>query len=200
MDKYHHGDLRRALLTAAVSLVTERSAAGVTLREVARRAGVSHAAPYRHFQDRDALEAGVAETGFRALASELDQAREEGVNSESGTDQLEAVAVAYVGYASRNRPLFRVMFGPSFASRTNYPALLQASNSMFDSFVNAISESQKNGTVRAGSNRVHALSFWSALHGLSVLIVGGQLGSSDGPQMTERRARQITRTLLDGLR
>lgn len=185
-------------MESAADLLTESGNQSLSLREVARRSGVSHAAPYRHFADKVALEAGVAESGFSTLRDELVAA----ADSESGGGDLaslEAVAVAYVGFAARNRPWFRAMFGTAFSERSKHPALREASDAMFAVFVEAVSRCQMSGVIRAGSTRVHALAVWSILHGLVVLIVGGQLGGNDAPDATERRARQMVRTVLDGL-
>lgn len=96
--RYHHGNLREALLQAAIELLAERPTAELSLREVSRRAGVSHAAPYRHFSDRGALVTAIAETGFGTLEREL---------------RLAATpALAYVRFAVERRPVFRLMFDP----------------------------------------------------------------------------------------
>jgi AcrR family transcriptional regulator len=96
--RYHHGNLREALLAAALELVGERPLAELSLREVARRAGVSHAAPYRHFPDRAALVAAIAEHGFATLERELRDAPEP--------------ALAYLRFALERRPVFRLLFDP----------------------------------------------------------------------------------------
>src|SRR5262245_23788463 len=105
--KYHHGDLRRALLDAALEILAEGGAAGLTLREVARRAGVTHAAPYRHFEDKAALLAAVAEEGFRAVYAEM-LARSERVKDP--VERLYQIGAAYVLFAVTHPAHFRVMF------------------------------------------------------------------------------------------
>jgi AcrR family transcriptional regulator len=105
----HHGDLRNALLSAALELVAERGPRGFSVAEAARRAGVSSAAPYKHFTDRDALLAALAVRGYaeqhrrftRALAGA----------GPCPADRLVAVARAYVSFAAQERPLFDVVFG-----------------------------------------------------------------------------------------
>src|SRR5258707_5236906 len=105
--RYHHGDLRAACLRAAQELLEENGAAALSLRAVARRAGVSPGAPYRHYADRDALMSAVAAVGYRELAGYLAAAHP----SPSTPDDLAAVAVAYVKFALDRPALFRVMFG-----------------------------------------------------------------------------------------
>src|ERR1700726_2167298 len=104
--RYHHGDLRAACLRAAMELLEEDGAAGLSVRAVARRAGVSPGAPYRHYADRDALVSAVAAEGYRELAGYLSAAHP----SPSTPDDLAAVAVAYVQFALDRPALFRVMF------------------------------------------------------------------------------------------
>src|SRR4051794_27635084 len=115
MKPYHHGDLQRALVDAAVALLAEGGAAAVTLREVARRAGVTHAAPYRHFADKAALLAAVAEEGFRALHDAVARA-----GAEAPDDPLARLAAsgqAYLRFAMSHPAHYRVMFGPDVAAR-----------------------------------------------------------------------------------
>ena len=106
-EPYHHGDLRQALLDAAIDLLLNQGLAPLTLRAVARHAGVSQAAPYHHFKDRGALLAAVAEEGFKFLAGSLQIAAKKARNPR---DRLEALSRAYVKFALTNRPHFLVMF------------------------------------------------------------------------------------------
>src|SRR5438309_5059384 len=95
---YHHGNLRQALIDAALELIEERGVAALTLREVARRVGVTHAAPQRHFADRGALVAALAEQGFRGLAAHVETVRATSRPKDSA-DQLRALGIAYIEYA-----------------------------------------------------------------------------------------------------
>src|SRR5882762_2830830 len=104
---YHHGDLRAACLRAAMELLEEGGATALSLRAVARRAGVAPSAPYRHYADRDALLSAVAAVGYQDLAEDLAAAHP----APSTADDLAAVAAAYVQFALRRPALFRVMFG-----------------------------------------------------------------------------------------
>src|SRR5580704_515080 len=105
-DSYHHGDLRVACLHAARELLEENGSSELSLRAVARRAGVSPTAPYRHYADRDALLSAVAAMGYRELAEKLAAAHP----APSTPDDLAAVAVAYVHFALEHPAVFRVMF------------------------------------------------------------------------------------------
>src|ERR1700724_2129306 len=104
---YHHGDLRAALVHAAMEVLEESGEAELSLRAVARRAGVSAAAPYRHYDDRGALVSAGAAGGYRELAERLAAAHP----SPSTPDELASAAVAYVQFALERPALFRIMFG-----------------------------------------------------------------------------------------
>src|ERR1700747_2060815 len=104
---YHHGHLRAALVSAALELLEERGETELSLRAVARRAGVSPAAPYRHYADREALASAVAAIGYRELAARLGAAHP----MPSPPDELASVAIAYVQFALERPALFRIMFG-----------------------------------------------------------------------------------------
>src|SRR5260370_1915815 len=104
---YHHGDLRAACVRAAIELLEDGGEAALSLRAVARRAGVSPAAPYRHYGDREALVSAIAAVGYRELAERLAAAHP----SPSTPGQLASVAIAYVQFALERPVLFRIMFG-----------------------------------------------------------------------------------------
>src|SRR5271165_5831849 len=107
---YHHGDLRRALLHAAEDVLATEGLNGLTLREVARKAGVSHNAPYNHFADKAALIAAVVEDAFKLFGHSLRQAYDE--TPGTPLDKVMALGSAYVRFAVDHPPLFRIMFRP----------------------------------------------------------------------------------------
>src|SRR5436190_23943930 len=117
---YHHGDLRRALIREALALVAEKGVAGLTLRETARRAGVSQTAPYRHFPDKEALLAAVAEGGFRRLGEAMTRAARP--HRANPARALEAMAIAVVRFAAHHGAHYRLMCGPAVRGR-NHPGL-----------------------------------------------------------------------------
>ena len=124
-QRYHHGDLRPALIAAATTLVEENGVGAVSLREAARRVGVSAPAIYRHFANKDSLLAAVAAEGFRDLGAALAAA------SRSERDPLSAMGMAYVRFALSRRGVFRLMFGPELAKRANFPELKSAADQAF---------------------------------------------------------------------
>ena len=166
------------MLDAALGLVEEEGASALTLRAAARRAGVSQAAPYRHFACKEALLAAVAEEGFRTMGQAMREAR-----AAEGDDPLarfRALGLAYVDFAMTHPAHFRVMFGRAAANRSAYPSLQEAAGETFDLLVTAIADCQRAGLVRPGDPVELALAAWSATHGLASLWVDGQLAGRAG--------------------
>jgi AcrR family transcriptional regulator len=195
--RYHHGDLRRALVEAAFGLVKERGPQGITLREAARRAGVTHAAPYRHFADKEALLAAVAEEGFVLLHAEITRAFE----GASPEDLLEVLGVAYVRFARAHPSEFRVMFGAEVGDKQRYPSLTRADQAVFDLLCKAIEIAQTHGLVPAGNPARLGMVQWSMLHGVAALVVDGQMGRAGvRDEHIEDFARRVARTAAAGLR
>ena len=189
---YHHGDLRRALIDASLELIQEKGAQGLTLREAARRVGVSHAAPYRHFADKEALLAAVAEEGFRGLHDAMVVARDK---RESLVEKYRATGVAYVEFAVAKPNHFGVMFGPQLNTE-DHPALEEAGKAAFDVLFELNQQLHEAG--RIVHDPMHAaFCAWSIVHGLSVLLINNRLpheGSSPSAL-----AELVTSALRDGL-
>src|SRR5262245_58396976 len=150
MTTYHHGDLRAALVRSASKLLEKRGISALSLREAARRAGVSHNAPYRHFPDRESLLAAIAEEGFAALAERL--------RGLAGREKAEA----YVRFALENPQRFRLMSRGGAAATAAYEDL-----------VRALSEQAEPRQAR-----VVAAAAWSLAHGLSHLLLDGHFSAS----------------------
>ncbi len=193
--KYHHGDLRRALIQAALQLIAERGVEALTLREVAQQVGVSRMAPYRHFADKAALLAAVAEEGFRALKAQLLQA----AGHLEPVERLQAIGVAYVDYAVTHAAHYRVMFGTGRADPQSFPALFQVAAETFDVLVQTLVAGQQNGTIRATEPKQQAQMAWSLVHGLSMLAIDGHL-TAVGCGSAAELAVEATRSLAEGLR
>ncbi len=124
-ERYHHGDLPNALVDEAVKLLEEGGAEAFTLRELARRVGVNHRAVYRHFEDKRALLAVVAERGYRALSAAMQQAIE-ATGSRDPLERLVAAASAYVVFGVNERARYEVMLGPRLNEDERFPALEEA--------------------------------------------------------------------------
>jgi AcrR family transcriptional regulator len=153
---YHHGDLRSAILTEAARLVAERGADGVSLRELARSAGVSHAAPAHHFTDRRGLFTALATQGFRSLAEALAQAR----------GNFTDAALAYVRFALEHPGHYRVMFDRSLldAADTELAAAESAAGAELSRGVATLRDPNARADPAAAQ-----LAAWSLVHGFSML-------------------------------
>ncbi|HZH03336.1 MAG TPA: TetR/AcrR family transcriptional regulator [Myxococcaceae bacterium] len=195
---YHHGELRRALLDAAVALVAEHGVSGWTLREASRRLGVTHAAPYHHFASKEALLQGVAEEGFSTLAAVLRQVEEGGA-----ADALEGVAQlgqAYVRFAAEHPSHFRVMFrtGPEGATA---PSLRAIRASALQPLSAALGRASAEGQLASEEPEDAILSAWSIVHGLATLWVdGGVAGMAYQKRPLEQLTAKVTTALIEGLR
>jgi AcrR family transcriptional regulator len=184
---YHHGNLREALLDAAEALLPKHGAEGVTLREVARLAQVSHGAPYHHFPSRDALLAAVAERGFVGLGQAMQAAR-----GATPRDRLIAICEAYVAFAARHPTRFRLMFGPLLASKSLYPMLKQAAEQSFFLLLEASRE------VAPDEAMPLALAGWSMAHGMAHLRINKVFDSLPvpapaGPELAGQLAHWLLR-------
>ncbi len=196
---YHHGDLRDALIHTAVGMVIEEGASDFTLREVARRAGVSHMAPYNHFEDKSALLAEVAALGFEALTQTLATAARG--QRRSARLAFGDIVAAYVRFGVEHPAHYRLMFGSELAEKARYPSL-EAANAAACAVLTAPLERDKaSGPTRRVSMRDQALAAWSLVHGLTTLLIDQRvsfLGVSTGG--AEQYARQAGMALFDGLR
>jgi AcrR family transcriptional regulator len=168
---YHHGHLREALLQAAIQLIAEVGPAGFTLREVARRAGVSHNAPYRHFPDREDLLAAVAAQGFR----ELNEAMLEALRHQrSSVGRLKRAGLAYVEFALRRPEHFTVMFDAA-VSKHKTPDSAEAAEHAFGTLVSLVKSCQDEGRLPSGDLHRFALLAWSMVHGIAKLATAKRL-------------------------
>jgi AcrR family transcriptional regulator len=168
---YHHGDLARALVRAAGAILDKQGLAAVTLREVARKAGVSHGAPYRHYPSLDHLLAAVAEQGFRELGEVL--------NDRPAAEKGEA----YVAFGLARPALFRLMFSaavaPTDTSRAVYQSLVEALGAQRD-----IAQPERA-----------AAAAWALVHGLTTLLIDGHLEQLAASTGRDRVARAVLGTV-----
>lgn len=171
-DRYHHGDLRRALLHAAVRTIGSHGVDGLTLRGVGSTLGVSRTALYRHFADKAALLAAVAAEGFRMLREETARAWENGARGLRG---FEAMGSAYVAFAVAHPSHYRVMFGADFSSAEN-PDLEREGRGAFQVLVDALVALQQQNLARRDDPQQMAHFVWATVHGVAMLAIDGRLG------------------------
>ncbi|MER7745594.1 TetR/AcrR family transcriptional regulator [Streptomyces bacillaris] len=182
---YHHGDLRAACLRAARELLEEDGSAALSLRAVARRAGVSATAPYRHYADREALVSAVAAEGYRELAGHLAQAHP----APSTPDELAAVAVAYVRFALEHPALFRAMFAePCDPTSEERVAATEAISAYVRTIVHA--------TFPGVDADALSTTVWALVHGLAFLHLDGKLDSST-PEVVAAQVNGAVHALFD---
>lgn len=165
---YHHGDLRRALVVAAVDLVGSRGPEALTLREVAAQVGVTHPAAYRHFEDKTALLAAVAEDGYLALGDALAAGLARA--GDLPRDRVRALAAAYVGFAVERPAHYRVMWGPRLNTEGRFPSLEAAISRVFELVAAEMGRGQELGAFRDGSPRDLAIAMWVSAHGYVELV------------------------------
>jgi len=164
---YHHGELPAALVEVAKQLIVERGAEGFTLREVARRVGVTHVAAYRHYADRRALLAAVAEHGFQQLRQRLDSARKK--TPESLELRLRAILAAYLQFCWSEPALTHVMFGPRLSRAGEFPRLEAAVESSLGIIAETIATHAPPQALRQRSARHLGIALWTFVHGFSTL-------------------------------
>ena len=197
--RYHHGDLRRALIDTALAMVTEEGAWNFTLREVARRAGVSHAAPYNHFEEKSALLAEVAALGFESLRRTMETAARR--HPRSARQAFAGIADAYVRFGVDHPAHYRLMFGAELAEKARYPALQAASDAAFAVLTGVLERGQSSGQVRREAVRDQALAAWSLVHGLTTLFIDQRLSFLGVSTIdAKRHARHAGMALFEGLR
>jgi AcrR family transcriptional regulator len=190
-DRYHHGDLRRALVEEAVRTIQHEGIEGLTLRAVGERLSVSRTALYRHFADKSALLAAVARDGFSMLRGALVDAWEREGRGRAG---FEAMGLAYIRFAVANPAHYRVMFGGFLATPNPDPELLQEAGAAFQVLVDAIVAQQREGLVRPDDPLQLARFIWATVHGVSMLAIDGLLHEDPGVEAVGAFAVERLRT------
>ena len=192
-NKYHHGDLRNALIEAGVEILEEEGNSAISLRKVARKVGVSHAAPYRHFENKELLIAAIAEEGYGKLEEKMKGA----IDNFPGDSRVQLIELgwAYIQFALENPNHLRVMF-------TDFSEACELeTTSTFDVLVQAIMAGQEANEVVAGDAMSLALTLWSTVHGLSTLLIENKIPPvSSGAVSAEVVARASLQTAYDGMR
>jgi len=182
---YHHGDLASALLDAGEEELSENGIEGFSLRRVAKRAGVSHAAPAHHFRNTNILLSAIAARGFQRFVARQEEFRRLAACEPQA--QMEASGLGYVSFALENPALYRLMFGSDRLDFSSQP-LSQAANDAFDDLVHHVANLTGNHasplTDRAVAVAVAAI--WASAHGLADLLISGRLEWLKTLKMVER--------------
>jgi AcrR family transcriptional regulator len=189
---YHHGNLRAELLARAIEVVDERGVGELSLRELARDVGVSHAAPRRHFADRQALLDALALEGFERLGDDL-RAALAGAGA-SFDARLEALARAYLAFATAHGALVELMFATKHQQGS--PELVAAANRSLGTLLDTIVAAQAAGELVRGDPEQVGVPIFATLQGLTAMVNGGMLG----PEQLDAAVSVAIDQLLHGLR
>jgi AcrR family transcriptional regulator len=195
MPKYHHGDLRNALISIATELLAEGGLHALSLRKMAQRAGVSHNAPYMHFADKEAVLVAIAEEGFRLLSVEVESAI-----SQVSTTRLQLIAVssAYVNFALNYPDRVQLMFCPY--DEEKYPSLLESSQASLHRLFELVKTGQENRELISGNTQNMTKAIWAMVHGVATLSIAYRTNNLlPGKISTEETISVFIDYLLDGL-
>jgi AcrR family transcriptional regulator len=187
-------DLRAQVLEASVALIAEQGLGGLSMREVARRAGVSHQAPYHHFADKAAIVAALVERGFERFANRLETA----ANVGTAAHRLERVGNAYVAFALDEPVYFRLMFRPELTDLERFPAAGAAGARAFAVLQRLVDE-EAGGRMRPTTKEAMVSMHWALVHGLATLLLDGPLGAQfPDAASRDRHVAKVLRLFADG--
>lgn len=170
---YHHGDLKNALIRAGIEILSKEGLEGLSLRKVARKAGVSHTAPYAHFADKQALIAAISTEGFRRLYDQL--AAVVTIHQGNPHDMLLEVGWAYVQFAQSDPAHFKIMFSGMIEQEKDYPDFRGMTLKNFGLLVDLVKTCQAAGLLAPGPEDLVAVRLWSLVHGFILLFLEGQI-------------------------
>lgn len=174
---YHHGDLKNALIQAGIDIVAAEGVYGLTLRKTARRAGVSHNAPYAHFADKQSLIAAIALEGHLKIHALIEKVIER--HPGDPLKQLVNLAWAYVQFGLASPAHYKITFSGLIENEKNYPSFVEVSQHSLQLLQSIVGDCQEAGLFNSGGQPVglSAVSAWSLIHGLVSLVIEGQVPS-----------------------
>lgn len=195
-NTYHHGNLRQALLDAAVLAIREAGPQHLSLRALARTVGVSQTAPYRHFADKNDLLVELARQTFNEITAITEQAIDPHADSHQ---QMLLAGDAFLRYAAANPEKYRLIFGTSIEQPENYPHLVEAGQRCFAVLLNLIARGIERGEFIQAEPMLLANVCWSGIHGFSSLWIDGLFARRELPAdfdtMLSTQIRLITRSI-----
>lgn len=186
-SNYHHGQLRPALIDSALVILKEQGIEALSLRGLAKATGVTQAAPYSHFRDKDELLAAVAETGFQRLALQM---AEDATGLRNTQERIEKLMTSYIRFALENRPLFQLMFSRELSQMKNYPTLAMTAGKSYALISATLS---KRANAPAEDTPFLTVAIWSLCHGLTTLIIEDKINLKQfGAETLEEFVRRTT--------
>ena len=198
-QSYHHGNLTRVLIDTALEIISEQGTKDLSLRKIAKRAGVSHAAPYRHFKDKNAILGAVARQGFDMMLRQTEKRIAKSKGNE--LDHFAISGLSYINFAVNYPAHYRVMFGTRAENSYFSDELKPESIPVFKLLRDIIMVCQEKGLLKTGDPQKMALAAWSIVHGFAMLRIDHHLPDQG---MDEKKLRELQRsvvlTLYSGLR
>lgn len=197
---YHHGNLQDALIRAGLAIIESKGIEALSLRTVARRAKVSHAAPYHHFTGKSDLLAAIAAAGFDQMVETIGQ-QASAAGAQTSLDRLSAVGRGYLFHAVGHPSVFRLMFRPELTRPADHPRLMEAEARAFGTLLQAIVTVQQEGHVAGKDPRPPAAFAWSTVHGLAMLHIDEVLPETPLGQLRfEELAMEVNEAIISGLK
>jgi AcrR family transcriptional regulator len=184
-ERYHHGDLKNALIEAAIDILAEEGVHDLSLRKVAARAGVSHAAPYAHFVDKQALIAAVSTEGYHRLDRRIRTARN--THTDDPLRMFIEAGWAYVRFAQEDPAYFKITLSGVVEKEEEYPSLVEATANAYQMFREIITKCKQAGILRDDPTDLLATGIWGSIHGLVMLVLDGQISHLVLDQFSLRR-------------
>jgi AcrR family transcriptional regulator len=192
--KYHHGNLREALIEAGLVLIAEKGVRALTLREIGARAGVSRMAAYRHFKNKEDLLLAISEAGFVRFGDKLENARR--TAPANFADRITAMGLAYVEFASEHRAHYEVMFLSLDDAGERLANGGEAGLRAFAILAETVRDGQAAGDVLAGDSAAIASLVWSSIHGISMLrLASANSANALGPDFVRFSAQVLSKGL-----
>jgi AcrR family transcriptional regulator len=194
--RYHHGDLKAALINSAAAMLEEEGPEAISFRAIARAVGVSQTAPYNHFRSKEHLLATLAASGFREL---LTREIEAGKRARTPATRIVKLGCAYVGFARTHPQLYRLMFGVGILDWRTYPELAEAAHASYAPVVAALAAHLGVAEDADESVETASITAWALVHGLSMLFIDNKIDSAKiGPGGVEALTERVTSSIVTG--